>query len=73
MTPDPLELWLTHTEQRDRAIAAEGEIRAHARETYHDRGEIVIYDDAIVTESEGGYYVAAWVFVRVPATQEVAA
>lgn len=69
--PDPLDLWLTFAEQRDRTIAKEDEIRAHARETYHDRDDIVIYDDAIVSQSEGGYRVAAWVFVFVPADQEV--
>lgn len=63
MTPDPLDLWLTHAEQRDLAIAAEDAIRARAREMYHDEGTLEIDDNAIVSQSEGGCYVAAWVWV----------
>jgi len=39
------------------------EIRAQARDTYHEEGTLEIDEDAIVSQSEGGCFVAAWVWV----------
>ena len=36
---------------------------ARARATWHDEGTLEIDDGAIVSQSEGGCYVAAWVWV----------
>jgi len=38
-------------------------VRKKAREIYHEEGTLEIDDDAIVSQSEGGCYVAAWVWV----------
>lgn len=45
-------------------------VRKKARELYHEEGTLEIDDDAIVSESEGGSYVAAWVWV--PDEDEIA-
>lgn len=60
---DDLGVYTPPAEQRDLAIAAEDAIRARAREMYHDEGTLEIDDNAIVSQSEGGCYVAAWVWV----------
>ncbi|MCA2972147.1 MAG: hypothetical protein INH43_26825 [Acidobacteriaceae bacterium] len=38
-------------------------VRKKAHEMYHDEGTLEIDDNAIVSQSEGGCYVAAWVWV----------
>jgi hypothetical protein len=38
-------------------------IRNQARRIYHEEGTLEIDDDAIVSQSEGGCFVAAWVWV----------
>jgi len=38
-------------------------VRKKAREIYHEEGTLEIDDNAIVSQSEGGCYVAAWVWV----------
>ena len=43
-------------------------VRKKAREIYHEEGTLEIDDNAIVSQSEGGCYVAAW--VRVPDEDE---
>ena len=37
--------------------------REKARHMYHEEGTLEIDDDAIVSQAEGGCYVAAWVWV----------
>ena len=37
--------------------------RKRARQMYQEEGTLEIDDDAIVSQSEGGCYVAAWVWV----------
>jgi hypothetical protein len=37
--------------------------RKRARQIYQEQGKLEIDDDAIVSQSEGGCYVAAWVWV----------
>lgn len=39
--------------------------RAAAKSTYHRQGEIEIDDNAIVSHSEEGAYVQAWVWVSI--------
>lgn len=39
---------------------------AHAKHEWHRDGEVEIDDDAIVSESEEGAYVQAWVWVGRP-------
>jgi hypothetical protein len=39
--------------------------REAAKETYHRQGEIEIDDNAIVSDSDDGAYVQAWVWVDV--------
>jgi hypothetical protein len=38
-------------------------IRNQARRMYHEEGTLEIDEDAIVSQSEGGCFVAAWVWV----------
>jgi hypothetical protein len=38
-------------------------IRNQARRIYHEEGTLEIDEDAIVSQSEGGCFVAAWVWV----------
>jgi hypothetical protein len=38
-------------------------IRKRARQIYQEEGTLEIDDDAIVSQSEGGCYVTAWVWV----------
>ena len=41
----------------------EQDIRKKARQIYQEEGTLEIDADAIVSQSEGGCYVAAWVWV----------
>jgi hypothetical protein len=51
------------TTQPEYKTPFEQAIRKRARQIYQEEGTLEIDDDAIVSQSEGGYYVAAWVWV----------
>jgi hypothetical protein len=51
------------TTQPEYKTPFEQAIRKGARQIYQEEGTLEIDDDAIVSQSEGGCYVAAWVWV----------
>lgn len=54
---------LDDLKKREEKKKREDAIRVEAKELYHEEGQIEIEDNAEVSPSEGGAYVAAWVFV----------
>lgn len=54
---------LDEWDKREAEKRTDEALRAEAKELYHEEGQIEIEDDAEVSLSEKGAYVAAWVFV----------